>query len=153
MVCMGNICRSPTAQGVFEHLTKKAGLQQQIDIDSAGTHAYHIGEAPDKRSQAAAKDRGFDLSHQRARKISVQDFLDYDYIVAMDEDNYADLLNICPAAQQSKVALFLSYADKTQEKNVPDPYYGGDQGFKNVLNLVEIAAQGLLSHIQKNHKL
>lgn len=152
-VCMGNICRSPTAQGVFERWVERTGLQRHIEIDSAGTHAYHVGEAPDRRSQAAAKNRGFDLSQQRARRINAQDFQYYDYVLAMDTDNYAELLNVCPAAQQNKIALFLDYADKNQtnEKNVPDPYYGGNQGFENVLDLVELAAQGLLSHIQKQH--
>ncbi len=154
-VCMGNICRSPSAQGVFEHMVHNAGLQQQIKIDSAGTHAYHIGEAPDPRSQAVASKRGIDLSQQKGRRVDAQDFQQYDYILAMDEDNLAELLHACPSAQQNKVALFLSYADpkKTQETSVPDPYYGGDQGFEKVFDLIDLAAQGLLSHIQKQHKL
>ncbi len=150
-VCMGNICRSPTAHGVFEHLVQQASLAERIEIDSAGTHAYHVGEPPDKRSQASALNRGFDLSSQRARRVQKTDFDYYDYVIAMDNDNLSNLLEICPRALSSKVSLFLSYADNVDEVEVPDPYYGGSKGFERVLDMVESAADGLLSEIKEKH--
>jgi len=149
---MGNICRSPTAQGVFEAVVETVGLQDQINIDSAGTHAYHVGESADRRAQQAARQRGIDLSQQHARKTVRHDCDQFDYILAMDEDNLALLTQMCPIAQQHKIGLFLNYADTRVTQgttDVPDPYYGGTQGFERVLDLVESAAQGLLRHIQK----
>jgi len=152
-VCMGNICRSPTAEGVFRHIVKQSGLQDHIHIDSAGTHAYHVGEPPDARAQLAASRRHFDLSDQRARKVSADDFHQFDYVLAMDRSNYAELDIICPVGQQTKLRLFLEYADNFEEREVPDPYYGGDQGFEHVLDLVEDASRGLLAAIQQDHGL
>ena len=148
-VCMGNICRSPTAEGVFRHQVNGAGLTEQIFIDSAGTHAYHVGNPPDTRSQGAALKRGVDLSTQRARRVTEDDFSSFDYVIAMDESNKDDLLAICPAGYEERVQLFLDFAD-SQESEVPDPYYGQGRGFEIVLNLVEDASSGLLEHIHKN---
>ena len=152
-VCMGNICRSPTAEGVFRHLVNEAGLDDRIHIDSAGTHAYHVGEPPDRRAQAAARKRNIDLSSQRARKVSSDDFHDYDYVLAMDHANVSDLHQICPLGQETRLSLFLNFADNFNESEVPDPYYGGDQGFEHVLDLVEDASRGLLNTIRRDHQL
>jgi protein-tyrosine phosphatase len=150
-VCMGNICRSPTAHGVFAHLVHSQGLDDRILIDSAGTHAYHIGSSPDKRSQAAALRRGFDLSAQRARKVTVADIEDFDYVLAMDRANLDDLQDLVAAAQRERVRLFMTFAERWNVDEVPDPYYGGDSGFERVLDMVEDAAAGLLAHIRRNH--
>jgi len=147
-VCMGNICRSPTAEGVFRHKVKQANLEEKISIDSAGTHAYHVGNSPDPRAQEAARKRDIDLSQQRARRINVEDFTKFDYIIAMDESNRQDLLAICPAGYEDRIYLFLDFAE-CDETEVPDPYYGQGRGFEIVLNLVEQAAAGLLDHIRK----
>lgn len=148
---MGNICRSPTAQGVFERLVHSQGLADRILIDSAGTHAYHIGNPPDRRSQAAALDRGVDLSSQRARQVRAEDFGQFDYILAMDRSNLQDLLRLCDPAQQERVHLFMQFASRWDTDEVPDPYYGGSSGFDRVLDMVEDAAEGLLEHIRRNH--
>ena len=150
-VCMGNICRSPTAEGVFRMIVEEAGLAHLIEIDSAGTHAYHIGEPPDRRSQAAALRRQIDLSKQRARKISEADFEQFDYVLAMDRDNYGELTNRSPAEHVEKIELFLDYAPEMAESDVPDPYYGGEQGFERVLDLIEAASEGLLKQIKQRH--
>ncbi len=152
-VCMGNICRSPTAQGVFEHLVEQQGLSDRIIIDSAGTHAYHVGEPPDQRAQAAALQRGVNLSSQRARRVQAEDFAHFDYVLAMDADNERDLLSQCPTEQRGKVRLLMRFAPEAQTLDVPDPYYGGTQGFERVLDLVEAAAQGVLQHIREQHQL
>ena len=149
-VCMGNICRSPTAEGVFQHKVEEANLIHEISIDSAGTHAYHVGNPPDGRAQCAALKRNFDLSSQRARRVSVDDFLEFDYVIAMDRDNEEDLLAICPEGYEDRVHLFLKFA-KCKETDVPDPYYGQGRGFEIVLNLVEEASAGLLKHIKTQH--
>lgn len=146
---MGNICRSPTAEGVFRHKVNTAGLSQKIIIDSAGTHAYHVGNPPDQRSQAAALKRGFDLSQQRARKVTTADFEEFDYVLAMDQANLDDLYSICPAHLRERVQLFLNYADGAATHEVPDPYYGSGDGFKIVLDLIEAASEGLLKQIQQ----
>ena len=148
-VCMGNICRSPTAQGVFEYLVEEANLTERVLIDSAGTHAYHVGESPDTRAAEAAAGRGIDLSRQRARRVKSEDFSDFDYVLAMDNSNLEDLLTICPRQHQEKVRLFLEFATDLKQRDVPDPYYGGPQGFERVLDLVEEAARGLLADVQK----
>ena len=150
-VCMGNICRSPTAQGTFEKVVKEANLEKKIFIDSAGTHAYHIGEQPDPRSQSVAKNRGIDLSKQRARKVSLKDFEEFDYILPMDKDNHSSLRLICPDAYLNKIKLFLDYAPETGVKEVPDPYYGGEKGFEWVFDLTEAASKGLLETIRRDH--
>ncbi|MEN6587502.1 MAG: low molecular weight protein-tyrosine-phosphatase [Sulfuricella sp.] len=152
-VCMGNICRSPTAEGVFRRLVQNAGLEHRILIDSAGTHAYHIGSAPDARASAAAEKRGYDLSALRGRQVSDQDFHEFDYILAMDRDNLANLKRICPPEQVRKVSLFLEFSAKYHEREVPDPYYGGSQGFEHVLDMVEDAARGLLQQVEREHAL
>lgn len=148
-VCLGNICRSPTAQGVFEHLVRQRNLQDQIRIDSAGTHAYHIGEQPDPRSQSAARSRGVDLSTQRARRVEAEDFERFDYILAMDRSNYETLKSMCEPEHLSKVSLFMQFAEHWKIDEVPDPYYGGSQGFERVLDMVEAASEGLLADILK----
>lgn len=151
-VCMGNICRSPTAQGTFEKVVKEAGLEKQIFIDSAGTHAYHIGENPDPRSQSVAKNHGIDLSKQQARKVSLKDFEEFDYILAMDKDNRSSLRLICPDEYLEKIYLFLDFSPESGFKEIPDPYYGGEKGFELVLNLTETASQGLLAAIRRSVK-
>jgi len=142
-VCMGNICRSPTAEGVFRHFVSEAGLADQIEADSAGTYAYHTGEPPDRRATAAALKRGISLAGIQARRVTDRDFETFDYIIAMDEDNEKRLLDQAPEGHESKVRLFLSFAD-VDETEVPDPYYGGSAGFERVLDLIEVASRGLL---------
>jgi protein-tyrosine phosphatase len=151
-VCMGNICRSPTAEGVFRHLVEQQGLAEKIIIDSAGTHDYHIGDPPDARSQSAAARRGYDLSGLRARQVVRDDFTAFDYVLAMDAANLSLLRQQCPEASRGKLKLFLAFAENVELREVPDPYYGGAQGFEQVLDLVEHAAQGLLRDITKNNK-
>ena len=150
-VCMGNICRSPTAQGVFERLVAEHRLADVIEIDSAGTHAYHVGDRPDERASAAALQRGIDLSSQKARRVSPEDFNRFDYVLAMDRDNYDELLSICPPGHTDKLRLFLEFAPELGMQEVPDPYYGGPQGFEVVFDLVEQASLGLLRDIQKRY--
>ena len=146
-VCLGNICRSPTAHGVFESLVKGKGLDDRIQIDSCGTGGWHIGESPDKRASAHARKRGYDLSHLRARQVEEHDFDAFDYVLAMDNANLGDLKAIKPSSARTSPKLFLSYG-RFDETEVPDPYYGGDQGFEHVLDLVESACDGLLDDIQ-----
>jgi len=146
---MGNICRSPTAQGVFESLVAQSGLGDRILIDSAGTHAYHVGEQPDSRATQAAARRGLDLSGQRARRIEAADFARFDYLLAMDRDNLEQLLAVCPEEYRSKVRLFLEFAGNSALIDVPDPYYGGPQGFERVLDMVEEGARGLIEAIRR----
>lgn len=148
---MGNICRSPLAHGLFEHLVNEAGLGEHIEVDSAGTHAYHVGEPPDPRSQETAGKRGIDLSVQRARKALAEDFHTFDYVLAMDRDNYALLREICPDDQTHKLSLFLEFAAELPESEVPDPYYGGASGFERVYDLVDAASRGLLAAIRERH--
>jgi len=145
--CMGNICRSPTAPGVFETLVEREGLAEVIAVDSAGTHAYHVGEAPDMRSQSTALERGVDLSSQRARQAEREDFHIFDYVLAMDKDNYRHLSAICPHGMEKKLHLFLGFAKGVAEREVPDPYYGGGDGFERVFDLVDAASTGLLEEI------
>lgn len=150
-VCMGNICRSPTAHGVFRHLVTQQQLTQQIYIDSAGTHAYHVGSPPDQRAQEAARMRGIILEDLRARQVQAKDFIEFDYILAMDEENYQNLQRACPPEQRHKIHYMTRFIDDDEQapKEVPDPYYGGAQGFEYVLDLVESAAQGLLAELRK----
>lgn len=147
-VCMGNICRSPTAEGVFRHFVAEAGLQDIILIDSAGTHAYHVGEPPDRRAQAAASRRGFALDHIRARRVDDDDFERFDYIIAMDQLNLVTLQERAEEAHHPKMRLFLEYSS-TKQLDVPDPYYGGATGFERVLDLVEDASRGLLEALRR----
>jgi len=148
-VCTANICRSPTAEGVFRHLTMAENVHEHVGIDSAGTHAYHIGEAPDKRSMAAAARRGYDLSELRARKITASDFVEFDYILAMDRDHLSILERSAPAEHRAKVAMFLDFSSHHRGDEVPDPYYGGEQGFEFVLDMIEDASEGLLAALKK----
>jgi len=143
-VCLGNICRSPTAHGVFQSIVGQKNLSDQFIIDSAGTAAWHIGKSPDSRSQDAAAQRGYDLSKLQARQISQRDFEQFDYILAMDKANLHHLQQDCPSKYQYKLALFLDYSDAGEDE-VPDPYYGGAAGFDHVLDLVESASEGLLN--------
>jgi len=150
-VCLGNICRSPTAHGVFESMLESEGLSSSVSVDSAGTGAWHAGHSPDGRAQQAAISRGVDLSHIRARQVEIEDFEMFDYILAMDKTNLNDLLDQSPEAYKEKIKLFLSFGQDDKILEVPDPYYGGVKGFDTVLNLVESACQGLLEEIKKNH--
>ncbi|VAW81019.1 Low molecular weight protein tyrosine phosphatase [hydrothermal vent metagenome] len=147
-ICMGNICRSPTAQGVFESLVSEARLEDRVTTDSAGTHAYHVGKQPDRRATQAALQRGIDLSTQRARQVDPADFARFDYVLAMDNSNLDDLLSICPDEHRTKVRLFLDFAE-SGSSDVPDPYYGSGQGFERVLDLVEEGARGLLDDVRE----
>ena len=142
-VCMGNICRSPTAEGVFRHHVEKAGLSDRFLIDSAGTHAYHVGEPADRRARAAAERRGMSLEGIHARRVSAEDFERFDHIIAMDQDNLDRLREEASHEYATKLRLFLDYAN-VSESEVPDPYYGGAAGFERVLDLVEEASRGLL---------
>jgi len=142
-VCMGNICRSPTAEGVFRHHVNERGLGDRIDIDSAGTHAYHVGEPPDRRAFAAAERRGISLAEIHARRVSDSDFENFDFIIAMDEDNQQRLVDQSPEEHRAKVQLFMSFAS-VDVTEVPDPYYGGTAGFEKVLDLIDEASRGLL---------
>jgi len=143
-VCLGNICRSPTAEGVFRRLLDEQGFADRIAVDSAGTHAYHVGEPPDTRSQAAARRRGIELGAQRARQVVSEDFTIFDHILAMDRDNLARLEGDCPDDLRHKLGLLLDYSPDDGQQDVPDPYYGGGRGFDEVLDLVTSAGQGLL---------
>jgi len=148
LVCLGNICRSPTAEAVFRSQIEKASLNDKVEIVSCGTAGYHVGEPSDSRSQAAAKERGYDMSALRGRQVQNDDFEYFDFILAMDESNLLELRQRCPKQYVEKLGLFLSYANNCQETEVPDPYYGGQQGFFHVLDLVEDASQGLVDVIK-----
>jgi len=150
-VCTGNICRSPTAEGVFRRLVTQAGLGATILTDSAGTGGWHVGQPPDSRSQATAKQRGVDLSGQRARRVSSEDFQDFDYLVAMDRGHQQALLRLAPTGQEQQVHLLMSYAGDRTLLDVPDPYYGGVHGFDHVFDLIERGCKGLLAHIRHQH--
>ncbi len=146
-VCLGNICRSPTAEAVFRHVLTHEGEGLRIEIDSAGTHGYHIGEPPDVRTQAAARRRGIDMSGLRARQVHAADFEEFDLILAMDRENLAELKRRSPARLHDRLRLFLEYTSLT-DREVPDPYYGGEAGFEQVLDLVEKASRGLLDDLR-----
>jgi protein-tyrosine phosphatase len=152
-VCMGNICRSPTAEGVFTKLIAEKNLTPQFAIDSAGTHAYHVGNPPDARAQQAALKRGVELQHLRARKVHSSDFEYFDFVLAMDDDNYSILIHDCPDEHKAKVKYFLEYAPHLGIREVPDPYYGEKLGFERVLDMVEDASLGFLESLQKSGKL
>lgn len=148
-VCMGNICRSPTAEAVFRQRVEAAGLAHRIRIDSAGTHDYHIGEAPDPRTRQAARQRGYDMSALRGRQVSREDFSRFDYVLAMDEANLSILRRLRPSADEGHLGLFLEFATRHAQREVPDPYYGGPDGFERVLDMVEDAAEGLLAALRE----
>lgn len=147
-VCMGNICRSPTAHGVFEALVAREGLADRILVSSAGTVGHHVGEAPDPRSQRHASDRGHDLSHLRARLVSAAMIREADLVLAMDRSNLDALARVVPEADRHKVQLFLDFAPEAPKREVPDPYYGGPEGFVEVLELVEAASRGLIAALR-----
>lgn len=148
-VCTGNICRSPTAEGVFRHMVERAGLSGKVATDSAGTHSYHVDEPPDARSIKAAAGRGIDLSDQRARRVRTEDFHQFDMILAMDRGHLSHLQALQPNDSRATVKLFLDYHPSDEHKDVPDPYYGGVNGFEEVLNLVEQACTELIAQIQR----
>ncbi|MBH88655.1 MAG: phosphotyrosine protein phosphatase [Magnetovibrio sp.] len=150
-VCLGNICRSPTGEGLFQDLVKRKKLNQKITVDSAGTSAFHIGEPPDPRSQAAAKLRGIDLSKQRARRVEAKDFEKFDYLLAMDAANKDALMRLCPPGSEHKIHLMMDFGEGTKGQDVPDPYYVGGEGFEVVLNMIENASNGLLKEICNKH--
>ena len=147
-VCMGNICRSPTAEGVFRHFVRQEGLVEMIEVDSAGTHAYHVNEPADPRARAAAERRGYSLDGIRARRVDIADFERFDYIVAMDRDNLAALQSQSEGEHDGKLHLFLDFSSVPGDE-VPDPYYGGTSGFERVLDLVEDASRGLIETLRK----
>jgi protein-tyrosine phosphatase len=147
-VCTGNICRSPTAEGICRRMIEGAGLSDRIIVDSAGTHGYHVGEPPDLRTQEAAARRGYDLSGLRARKFLREDFQRFDLVLAMDRDNHAVLSALAGAAAGSKLRMAMQYAKRFKETDVPDPYYGGQHGFERVLDMLEDAVQGLLDSLR-----
>ncbi len=144
-VCLGNICRSPSAEAVFRHKVKQAGLY--VGVDSAGTHGFHKASPPDARSIEAGESRGYDFEGIVCRRVTEQDFEQFDLILAMDEENLENLMEKCPEEYQHKVKLFMSYSEE-EEEVVPDPYYGGKKGFEYVLTLIESASDGLIQHIQ-----
>ena len=151
-MCMGNICRSPTADGVFASIVKELKQSDYIECDSAGTHAYHIGNAPDIRAQATALNHGIDLSHLVARKVTPKDFNTFDYIIAMDKDNLQNLKDIqrhLIAPSKASLYLFMEFAPNWKNDEVPDPYYGGDKGFEEVFEMVSDASKGLIQSILK----
>ncbi len=151
-VCMGNICRSPTAHGVFQTLVDEHGLGASIAVDSAGTLGYHVGAPPDPRSQATARGRGVDLSDLRARRFESSDFIEFDYLLAMDDDNLANMLSVKPDAARAGAELMLQYSDNYAEREIPDPYYG-DGGFELVFDMIDDASRGLLRHIRDRHSI
>ncbi len=150
-VCSGNICRSPLAQGVFEEVVRREGLDGEIGVDSAGTHAfYHEGEPPDPRAQQSAAARGLDIGGQRARMVEPEDCQTFDYVLVADKGNLRKLRDLC-GNDPGKVRLFLDYAPHLPEREIPDPYYGGPDGFEHAMDLIEEASEGLLTDIRERH--
>ena len=152
-VCMGNICRSPTAHGVMQHKVNESGWRDHIYIDSAGTHAYHVGEKSDPRSRAKASEKGIDMEFIRARKITINDYDEFDYILAMDHDNLDLILRNAPSDYSATVLLFLDFARKaglTDREAVPDPYYGGDHGFDDVFELVDLGCNAIMDALKQD---
>jgi protein-tyrosine phosphatase len=146
-VCLGNICRSPMAEGVFRRIAEEEGVLHLFDIDSAGLGHWHIGQAPDTRAQKAARDRGIDISGQSARQVKHGDFARFDLVLAMDETNFQELVQLAPADARHKVRRFLDFAPKARTRDVPDPFFGGPEGFDHALDLIEQAARGLLASL------
>ncbi len=144
-VCLGNICRSPAAEGTLRAKAKERGLE--LAIESAGTGGWHAGDPPDARMIKAAARRGIDISHQRARQVDLSDFYQFDYILAMDLSNHTDLLELAPPNRECDIRLFLDFAD-CEERETPDPYYGGGDGFERVLDLIDLGAEGFLDHLE-----
>ncbi len=150
-VCSGNICRSPTAEGVFRKLAQEAGLEGRMEAQSAGTHGFHAGEGPDPRTAEAAARRGYDLAGMESRQVMAEDFQEFDYLLAMDESNHHSLAQLCPEGAEHKVKRFLDFAPEAGTRDVPDPYYGGAGGFDYVIDLAEAGVRGLIDHIQAAH--
>lgn len=150
-VCLGNICRSPTAEAVMRNKLIKAGLFGRVAVDSAGTSGYHVGSGSDSRSQLAAAERDIDMSMIRSRQIMLRDYQEADYLLAMDRSNLDKLIRAKPADSKAEIKLLMEFAEKQSQwpDEVPDPYYGGEQGFENVLDMIEDACDGLLRQIQK----
>lgn len=154
MVCMGNICRSPIAEGVMRQLLENEGLTGKVLVDSAGTHSYHEGSAPDRRGQETAARRGINLENIRARPIRQEDLDSFDYILAMDRMNHQHILSLCHnSAQRQRIELLMKYAPSLEETEVPDPYYGDTLGFERVMDMIEEAAEGLLLYLRRQHTL
>lgn len=147
-VCHGNICRSPTAEGVARRYLQTRGLAHRIEVESAGTHGYHVGEPPDPRTVAAAQRRGIDLGGKRARRVGLQDFETFDLVLAMDRHNFSNLEQVCPPEHRGKLRLFMSYSRRFDTDEVPDPYFGGPSGFDRVIDMVEDAVEGLLEELE-----
>ena len=152
-VCMGNICRSPMAEGMFRKAIREAGLERDVEADSAGTHAYHVGSAPDQRAQQAVRRRGAEIAHLRGRKVADEDFERFDYILVMDGDNYSKLIQRAPVHHHGKIRRLLSFSRKYPNLDVVDPYYGGPQGFEENLDMIENAVQGLIREITGESKV
>lgn len=150
-VCTGNICRSPTAEAVARHWLRMVGLDGEVSVDSAGISGYHVGEAPDPRSQQYAAKRGYDLSRLRGRKLTAEDFAQFDLLLAMDHGHLQHMQRKCPAQYSHKVRLFLEFAEDAPGREVPDPYYGGDAGFDQVLDLCERGIHGLIDTLREQH--
>lgn len=150
-VCMGNICRSPTAEGVFRHKARLAGIEEKLHITSAGTHGYHIGCSPDKRSASVALTRGYNLSTIKSQRVEQKDFQVFDYILPMDKANFSYLKALKPEEAKATLKLFMEFSKKYDEREVPDPYYGGNKGFELVLDMIEDAADGFIEHLIKTH--
>lgn len=146
-VCMGNICRSPMAQGVLEHRLYEEQLDDRVAVDSAGTHHYHTGEPPDRRGVSAARARGIDIGQQRARPVRDDDFMNFDLILAMDSENERKLRAVCPPFYADRVRLVMEYAPELREREVPDPYYVGGEGFEKVLDMLELCMEGLMDEL------
>ena len=151
-VCMGNICRSPTAHGVFKTMVDEQGLSDRILVDSAGTHSYHIGSPPDLRSQDTAQSRGVDLTVLRARQFESEDFLDFDFLLAMDHSNLSNMSALRPDSVRGRLELMLDYSEIYKQKEVPDPYFGND-GFELAFDMISDASVGLLKHIRQHYSL
>lgn len=151
-VCMGNICRSPTAEAVFRHAVRQSGLEDAIDCDSAGTHDYHIGEPPDQRAHLTAALRGYDMSALRGRQVSASDFERFDYILAMDRHNLTLLERVCPREYAHKLSLYCDFHPRYAGQDVPDPYYGGPQGFEQVLDMIVAISASLLDRLRQSNR-
>ncbi len=152
-VCLGNICRSPTAEGVFRDLVRREGLTDRIATDSCGTGGWHIGDPPDNRAIAEAERRGIELADLRARRLHPNDFAVFDYVLGMDRKNLASLHSQCPPEFMDRVHLFLTFDAQARTQEVPDPYYGGPDGFRDVFDMIDAASNGLLAHIRRTHDL
>lgn len=152
-VCLGNICRSPTAEGVFRKLVASRGLEKQIHIDSAGTSGWHVDEPPDPRAREEARRRGINLNSIRSRQVAPDDFEHFDYVVAMDGENLQALLDACPAKYRDRIFRCTAFAPELGVDDVPDPYYGGVRGFERVFDIIEASARGLLEHMEQQGQI